>query len=82
MRALSERLGVAPDTVARAYRELEARRRDRHPRPPRHLRRAPPCWPATTTDASAVAAAFVDAVRRAGLTLPEAIRLVERAWPR
>jgi DNA-binding transcriptional regulator YhcF (GntR family) len=78
VRALAAELGLAVNTVAKAYRALEGdgviategRR-------------------GTTVSASAAgsgqgaqeaAAAYVVAVRRLGLTLPEAIHLVERAW--
>ena len=70
---------MAANTVARAYRELEADgvvvtegRRGTFVR----------------SDALAgrlddgLADAFVAGARRAGLTLPEAVRLVEQAWAR
>jgi DNA-binding transcriptional regulator YhcF (GntR family) len=82
VRQLAEDLGLAVNTVARAYRELEADgvivtqgRRG-------------------TFVASRVLGgqqdgavevplrAYVDAVRRAGLTLDEATRLLERGWTR
>ena len=79
VRALAEQLGVAANTVARAYRELEADgvvvtegRRGTFVR----------------SDALAgrlddgLADAFVAGARRAGLTLPEAVLLVEQAWAR
>ena len=81
VRALSEQLGVAPNTVARAYRELEG-----DGVIATHGRRGTfvscTVLAGHDTDASAAAEAFVDAVRRSGLTLAEATRLVEQAWPR
>jgi DNA-binding transcriptional regulator YhcF (GntR family) len=79
VRALAAELGLAANTVARAYRELEADgvvvtegRRG--------------TFVATTDaaasgDASEAAAAYVSAVRRLGLSRAEATRLVEQAWP-
>ena len=71
-------LGLAVNTVARAYRELEADgvvvtegRRGTF---------------VATTEAGAsdqarvAAAAYVEVARRLGLVLPEATQLVERAW--
>jgi DNA-binding transcriptional regulator YhcF (GntR family) len=80
VRQLAADLGLAPNTVARAYRELEADgviatqgRRGTF----------------VSSDALApqgsranLATDFVAAARRAGLTLAEATRLVEHAWPR
>ena len=76
VRALAEQLDLAPNTVARAYKELEADgvvvtegRRGTfvsgNPLP---------------QDAAAVAAEFAATARRLGLTLPEATRALERAW--
>lgn len=76
VRALAEQLGLAVNTVAKTYRALEAdgvvstegRRgtfvATRH----------------DSADARAAAAAYVEAARRQGLTLPEAVHLVERSW--
>ena len=82
VRHLATDLGLATNTVARAYRELEADgviatqgRRGTFVR-------------SGAVEAGAGAAAeraahdFAGTVRRLGLTLPEATRLVERAWPR
>lgn len=79
VRALASELGLAANTVARAYRELEADgvvvtegRRGTF---------------VASTDAAAsggageAAAAYVSAVRRLGLSRAEATRLVEQAWP-
>jgi DNA-binding transcriptional regulator YhcF (GntR family) len=78
VRALAAELGLAVNTVAKAYRALETDgviategRRG--------------TFVATTTagssDAARIAAsAYVAAARRQGLTLPEAIRLVEQGW--
>ena len=78
VRGLAEQLGLAPGTVARAYKELEADgvlvtegRRGTFVRDT-----APPA-----ADVAALAAELVAAARRAGLTLAEATRTLERAWP-
>lgn len=78
VRSLAEQLGLAVNTVAKAYRALEAdgviategRRGS---------------FIASTTDAGSPEAgsattAYVATVRRLGLTLPEAVRLIENAW--
>ena len=77
VRGLATELGLAPNTVARAYKELEADgvvategRRGTFVRSGS---------PTGTVDADLVAA-YVAAARRAGLTLAEATRLVERGW--
>lgn len=76
VRNLAGELGLAPGTVARAYKELEADgviategRRGTFVRSGR-------------ASGSAVEAAqeYVAAARRLGLTLPEAVRLVEDGW--
>ena len=76
VRALAADLGLAANTVAKAYRALETDgvivtegRRG--------------TFIASTTagaDVRDAAAAYVAAARRQGLTLPEAVRLVERGW--
>lgn len=78
VRALAADLGVAPGTVARAYRELEADgvlvtegRRGTFVATTRL---------AASTDARDAAHEFVGAVRPLGLTRAEAVRLVEQAW--
>lgn len=77
VRGLAERLGVAPGTVARAYKELEADgvvvtegRRGT-------FVAASVTPPGAVRDA---AAALAGTARRAGLQLPETLRLVEQAW--
>ncbi len=78
VRALAEQLGLAANTVARAYKELEAdgvvvtegRRGTFVASRPR----APLVPQAATT--------YVDTARTAGLTLAEAVRLVEQHWSR
>ena len=74
VRGLAEQLGVATGTVARAYRELEADgvvvtegRRG--------------TFVASAAPAGAPAA-YVAAVRSLGLGVADAVRLVEREWPR
>ncbi|MCW2796017.1 GntR family transcriptional regulator [Nocardioides sp.] len=78
VRALAAELRLAVNTVARSYRELETDgvivtegRRGTFVRP---------TATAVTPGAGAAASAYVIAARRLGLTLPEAVRLVERAW--
>jgi DNA-binding transcriptional regulator YhcF (GntR family) len=79
VRALAAELGLAVNTVARAYRELEADgvittqgRRGTF---------VAATAAGRSTEAAEAAAAYVATARRLGLTLPEATRLVEHAWP-
>lgn len=78
VRALAADLGVAPGTVARAYKELEADgvvategRRGTF---------VAATAAATTDDARAAAEAYAAAARRLGLTRAEANRLLEESW--
>ncbi|MBI2243396.1 GntR family transcriptional regulator [Nocardioides sp.] len=78
VRALAAELVLAVNTVARAYRELEADgvvvtegRRGTF---------VAASTAGRSTDAAESAAAYVATARRLGLTLPEATRLVESAW--
>ncbi len=80
VRALAADVGLAVNTVARVYRELEADgvvvtegRRGTFVRSGAA---------ASGRDAQAAAAAYVDAVRRAGLGLADAQRLVAKHWAR
>ena len=80
MRALAAEVGLAVNTVARVYRELESDgvvvtegRRGTF---------VSPSAAATGTDVQAAATAYVEAVRRAGLGVTEAQRLVQDHWPR
>lgn len=77
VRRLAEDLGLAANTVARAYRELEA-----DGVITTHGRRGTfVTGRATDTDdVTAAAGEFVATARRSGLTLSEAIRAVEAAW--
>jgi len=85
VRQLAADLGLAANTVARAYRELEA---DSvvatHGRRGTFVRSE--LVDETTTHSSAADTArqaagdYVRAVRRLGLSSPEALRLVENAW--
>jgi DNA-binding transcriptional regulator YhcF (GntR family) len=82
VRQMATDLGLAVNTVARAYRELEA---DgvvvTHGRRGTFVRSA--VLDATSGTGDAVRAAardYVSSVRRAGLTRAEALRLVEDAW--
>lgn len=80
VRRLAADLGLAVNTVARAYRELEA-----DGVVATQGRRGTFVGSATldaTGPASTLATDYVAAARRAGLTLAEATRLVEQAWPR
>ncbi|MCD4525685.1 GntR family transcriptional regulator [Nocardioides sp. cx-173] len=76
VRALAAELGIAVNTVARAYRELEADgvivtegRRGTFI-----------AAPAAPADVGAAAAALAAAARRAGVTLAQAQRLLADAW--
>jgi DNA-binding transcriptional regulator YhcF (GntR family) len=78
VRALAARLGLAANTVARVYRELEADgvvvtegRRGTFV-----------ASAGASPDATRAAKEYAGAARRHGLTLAEAQRLVERAWGR
>ncbi len=80
VRGLAEQLGLAAGTVARAYRELEADgvvvtegRRGT-------FVASPESNPADADAAEAAAATYAATARRLGLALPQAQRLVERAW--
>ena len=82
VRQLAADLGLAANTVARAYRELEAdgvvATRGR-----RGTFVASAALDGSRgDDIDRPLRAYVDAVRRAGLTLAEANRLVEQAWTR
>jgi DNA-binding transcriptional regulator YhcF (GntR family) len=79
VRALAAELGLAANTVARAYRELEADgvvvtegRRGTF---------VAVTDAATRPEATSAAASYVGTARRLGLSRAEATRLVEQAWP-
>ena len=79
VRALAAELGLATNTVAKAYRGLETDgvvvtegRRGTFI--------ASPSRATGSADAADAAATYVAVARRLGLTLPEAINLVERGW--
>jgi DNA-binding transcriptional regulator YhcF (GntR family) len=79
VRRLAADLGLAANTVARAYRELEADgvvvtegRRGTFV--------SSSTITATPAEACRLAEAYVESARRLGLTCAEATRLVERAW--
>jgi DNA-binding transcriptional regulator YhcF (GntR family) len=85
VRRLAADLGLAANTVARAYRELEADaviathgRRGTFVRSEVVDEPAAHSFAAETARASA--ADYVQAVRRLGLSSQEALRLVENAW--
>lgn len=78
VRALAAELSLAANTVARAYRELEADgvittegRRGTF---------VAATAAGSSTEAADAATAYVATVRRLGLTLPEATRLLEQHW--
>ena len=80
VRALADEVGLAVNTVARVYRELESDgvivtsgRRGTF---------VSPTAAASQPDVQAAAAAYVDTVRRAGLGITEAQRLVQDHWAR
>lgn len=85
VRQLAADLGLATNTVARAYRELEA---DAviatHGRRGTFVRSDVVDRPATTSSATVTARAaatdYVRTVRRLGLSSQEALRLVENGW--
>ena len=79
VRALAAELGLAANTVARAYRELEADgvvvtegRRGTF---------VTTTEAGSSVDARAAAEEYVGVTRRLGLSRAEATRLVEQAWP-
>lgn len=77
VRQMAADLGLAPNTVARAYRELEAdgviETRGRRGTFVRSTRTPSPAPGALVAD-------FVSTARALGLTCPEAIMLVEEQW--
>jgi DNA-binding transcriptional regulator YhcF (GntR family) len=79
VRQLAADLGLAANTVARAYRELEA-----DGVIATHGRRgtfvSSSVLDGSPTPVSRVAEQYVETARRAGLTRAEAMLLVERAW--
>ena len=82
VRRLAADLGLAANTVARAYRELEADGViSTEGRRGTFVRSTAVDAPAQT-DAPRAAEHYAVTARRLGLTLAEATRLVERAWPR
>jgi GntR family transcriptional regulator len=87
VRQLASDLGLAANTVARAYRELEADSViSTHGRRGTFVRSEvvdEATGHSATADSARMAAAdYVQSVRRLGLSSPEALRLVENAWGR
>jgi DNA-binding transcriptional regulator YhcF (GntR family) len=85
VRQLAADLGLAPNTVARAYRELEADGIiSTQGRRGTFVSSSALDDPESTAIGAArkAAASFTEAARRSGLSLPEATRLVETSWPR
>jgi DNA-binding transcriptional regulator YhcF (GntR family) len=79
VRALAGQLGLAVNTVARAYRELEA---DGVITTEGRRGTFVAGTAAASSDAAAgAAAAYAASARRLGLTLPDAVRLLEQHWP-
>lgn len=78
VRGLAAELGLAVNTVARVYRELET---DGVVRTEGRRGTFVASTPAPL-DATKAATAYAATARRHGLTLAEAQRLVERAWGR
>ena len=79
VRALAAELGLAANTVARAYRELEASGviQTQGRRGTFVASRL-----VDDEDARAAARTYVETLRRTGLSRDEALRLVEREWGR
>ena len=78
VRQLAEDLGLAANTVARAYRELEADGViETHGRRGTFVRSGATHAPGVVSEAARV---YVAQARAAGLTCPEAVRLVEETW--
>lgn len=83
VRQLATDLGLAANTVARAYRELEAGGVvATHGRRGTFVSSSLVDGPASPAGERAGSAAgeYVDLARRTGLSLPEAVRLVEARW--
>jgi len=85
VRQLAADLGLAPNTVARAYRELKAdaviATHGRHGTFVRSDVMDEPAAHSSAGDtARAAAADYAHTVRRLGLSSAEALRLVENAW--
>lgn len=79
VRGLAEELGLAANTVAKAYRQLESDRViETRGRAGTYVRSAALAGP--PADLAELAAAYAVAARRAGLTEPEALGLVQQAW--
>lgn len=81
VRRLATDLGLAANTVARAYRELEA---DgvllTEGRRGTFVASRAVSGSRPVPEARAAAQTYATMARRAGLSLPEAVRLVEQAW--
>ncbi|WP_139977987.1 GntR family transcriptional regulator [Nocardioides litoris] len=76
VRTLAADLGVSAGTVARAYKELEAD----GVVVTEGRRGTSIASAAAPADATEAAAEYAATARRLGLTLPEAVRLLERSW--
>src|SRR4051794_37081906 len=79
VRGLAETLGLAANTVAKAYRQLEADGViETRGRAGTYVRSAALAEP--PADLVELAASYAVAARRAGLTQPEAIQLLHHTW--
>lgn len=78
VRALATELGLAANTVAKAYRALETD--GVVTTEGRRGTTVSASAAGSSTDAHEAAAAYVATARRLGLTLPEAVKLVEESW--
>ena len=79
VRQLATDLGLAANTVARAYRELEADGViETQGRRGTFVRSTTPT--SSTAEVEELARAYAAAARRLGLTCAEAVRAIERSW--
>jgi DNA-binding transcriptional regulator YhcF (GntR family) len=81
VRRLAEDLGLASNTVARAYRELEADGVIATEGRRGSFVRSASLDDEDLSGPRAAATSYAASARRHGLTLAEASRLLERAWP-
>jgi DNA-binding transcriptional regulator YhcF (GntR family) len=82
VRQLATELGLAANTVAKAYRELESDGVISTDGRRGSFVRSTVLSGGSAADLRAAAEAYVLVARRAGLSQPEALRLVEQSWSR
>jgi DNA-binding transcriptional regulator YhcF (GntR family) len=82
VRQLATDLGLAANTVAKAYRELESDGVISTDGRRGSFVRSTVVSGGSAADLRAAAEAYVLVARRAGLSQPEALRLVEQSWSR